>query len=284
MMYADCMKTVMGGLSVLLVLTACSSGPKKTSTAPPPSQPAVRAQEPIADRPVAADPKMAAPSDRALSDRVDVATGMVSECSSRMDANGNIVYDDPSCPTRNRRTGGVEAAQDPAAVNQPMDAAVSNVLKAEAAGDQGNIPEMLRYTRLSLDQAQQVQRARTDAYLNAGIIDLKDTLIIGSRDRIAPSALRDARAKLSRAAYTTRTSAVSTANPSTHTIKGELARNTKPTEGGVSGGEHYVVRDRENREMPISLSPEMSRQVQVGDVVEAQVDSKGQVTSITKAE
>lgn len=128
-----------------------------------------------------------------------------------------------------------------------MDAAVSNVLKAEAAGDQGNIPEMLRHTRLSLDQAQQVQRARTDAYLNAGIIDLKETLILGSRDRIAPSALRDARAKLSRAAYTTRTSAMSTANPSTPTIKGELARNTQPTEGGVSGGEHYVVRDRENR-------------------------------------
>ena len=77
---------------------------------------------------------------------------------------------------------------------------------------------------------------------------------------------------------------MSTANPSTHTIKGELARNTQPTEGGVSGGEHYVVRDRENREMPISLSPEMSRQVQLGDIVEAQIDSRGQVPSITKAQ
>ena len=48
---------------------------------------------------------------------------------------------------------------------------------------------------------------------------------------------------------------------------------------------HYVVtRQPENREIPISLSPEMSRQVQVGDVVEAQVDSNGQVTSITKAQ
>jgi hypothetical protein len=52
----------------------------------------------------------------------------------------------------------------------------------------------------------------------------------------------------------------------------------------VGGGEHYVVRDSQNREMPISLSPEMSRQVRVGDMVEAQVDSNGQVTSITKAQ
>ena len=43
-----------------------------------------------------------------------------------------------------------------------------------------------------------------------------------------------------------------------------------------------MVRDRQNREMPISLSPEMSRQVQVGDMVEAQVDANGQVTSISK--
>jgi hypothetical protein len=52
----------------------------------------------------------------------------------------------------------------------------------------------------------------------------------------------------------------------------------------ADGGESYVLRDPENREIPISLSPEMSRQVQVGDVVEAQVDSNGQVTSITKAQ
>jgi len=36
--------------------------------------------------------------------------------------------------------------------------------------------------------------------------------------------------------------------------------------------------------VPIALSPEMSRQVQVGDVVEAQVDSEGHVTSISKAQ
>ena len=66
------------------------------------------------------------------------------------------------------------------------------------------------------------------------------------------------------------------------TIKGELARNERAT--GTTGGEQYVVRDKQNREMPISLSPELSRQVQVGDVVEAQVDPNGQVTSITKAQ
>jgi hypothetical protein len=69
---------------------------------------------------------------------------------------------------------------------------------------------------------------------------------------------------------------------SSHTIKGELARSERAA--GTAGGEQYVVRDKQNREMPISLSPEMSRQVQVGDIVEAQVDPNGQVTSITKAQ
>jgi len=73
-----------------------------------------------------------------------------------------------------------------------------------------------------------------------------------------------------------------TAAATPRTFKGELSQKKDVTR--ADGGESYVIRDRENQEMPITLSPEMSRQVQVGDVVEAQVDSNGQVTSITKAQ
>jgi hypothetical protein len=225
-----------------------------------------------------------------------------------------------------------------------MDAAVSHAWKAEAAGDAGNIPQMLHHTRLALEQATFAQRKRMEprtqqdlgkqdlaidpelvtpkkegelvtpkkegelatpkkegelatpkkegapviehkrvlpsetyvagfggGYLNSGIQDLKETLVVGTRDGIAASALRDARRKLVRASIA-------------DTVRGELGRNERPTAGGTTGGERYIVRDFQNYEMPIALSPEMSQQVHVGDMIEAQIDSDGQVTSITKAD
>ena len=103
--------------------------------------------------------------------------------------------------------------------------------------------------------------------------------------------MRDAQIKLFRAAGIPASDAgpgdrlaTATSTRHSHTVRGELARNDRPTAGGVKGGEQYIVRDSQNREMPIALSPEMSRDVQVGDKVEAQVDSAGNVTSITKAQ
>ena len=315
MISAKCTKTVIGGLSLLLVLSGCSSGSKQRAA-------------------------------------------------------------DPTPPTG---TGKTVAVDDKTTVTQrPMDAAVSHAWKAEAAGDAGNIPQMLHHTRLALEQATFAQRKRMEprtqqdlgkqdlaidpecraefeklfetlcqgiepgsgrlrkcyednestltpscrqqvgarkseaaamlvtpkkegelatpkkegapviehkrvlpsetyvagfggGYLNSGIQDLKETLVVGTRDGIAASALRDARAKLMRA----RTS---------DTVRGELGRNERPTAGGATGGERYIVRDFQNNEMPIALSPEMSQQVHVGDMVDAQIDSDGQVTSITKAD
>ncbi len=68
----------------------------------------------------------------------------------------------------------------------------------------------------------------------------------------------------------------------THTVKGELARSDRPAT--ASGGEQYIVRDPQNQEVPIDLSPQSSNQVQVDDMVEAQLDSEGRVTSISKAQ
>ena len=324
MISAKCTKTVIGGLSLLLVLSGCSSGSKQRAA-------------------------------------------------------------DPTPPTG---TGKTVAVDDKTVTQRPMDAAVSHAWKAEAAGDAGNIQQMLHHTRLALEQATFAQRKRMEprqeqdlakqdlgidpecraefeklfatlcqgiepgsgrlrkcyednesaltpscreqvgarkseaaamlaakpknqgelatpkkegelatskkegapviehkrvlpsetyvagfggGYLNSGIQDLKETLVVGTRDGIAASALRDARAKLVRA---------STAD----TVRGELGRNERPTAGGATGGERYIVRDFQNNEMPIALSPEMSQQVHVGDMVEAQIDSDGQVTSISKAD
>ena len=193
------------------------------------------------------------------------------ECTSHRDARGNIVYDDPSCPTRNRRPDSPEMAQDPASYDRQMDAAVAHVRKAEIAGDNGNIPEMLRDASLSLDQAKGARMTGANPDLNAGIMDLRETLIVGCRDRIAPSALRDAMMKLERAASVRRTSHVSS-----RTLTGELRRT------GGAGEDTYIVRDRQYGDTPVFLSPDMSGQIKEGDVVQAQVDPQGRVVAISK--
>ena len=227
---------------------------------------------------------------RTVSDSVSAA------CSSHRDAKGKLVYDDPACPSRHRRQMGssyenVRWTQESAFYDRYASKAVKHAREAEIAGNQGHVPEMLRHAELSLDQAQEAQRAGRHPDLDAGISALRDTITLGGTNQVpgATSSIREARVRLSRAAgipvrdVRPANEVVRSAHQQgSHTVRGELARSDRST--GVTGGEHYVVRDSQNREQPISLSPEMSRQVQVGDVVEAQVDSSGQVTSISKAQ
>ena len=223
-------------------------------------------------------------------------SGLAAACSSRADARGNVVYDDPACPGRYRRQMGssyenVRWSQESAFYDRYADKAVKHAREAEIAGNQSHVPEMLRHSELALDNAKEAQRAGHHPDLDAGIAALRETITLGQGNQVpgATSSIREARVRLSRAAgiatrdtrpadaYATR--AAAPAGVRNQTIRGELSRTS---DSGTSGGERYVVRDRQNREMPISLSPEMSRQVQVGDMVEAQVDSNGQVTSISK--
>jgi Small metal-binding protein len=230
--------------------------------------------------------------------RRTVSDSVTAACASHRDAKGKLVYDDPACPARHRRQMGssyenVRWTQESAFYDRYTDKAVKHAREAEIAGNQGHVPEMLRHAELSLDQAKEAQRAGRHPDLDAGITALRDTISMGAAGNQVPAAtssIREARVHLSRAAgmpvRDTRP-ANELARPmsqpgSSHTIKGELARSERAA--GTAGGEQYVVRDKQNREMPISLSPEMSRQVQVGDIVEAQVDPNGQVTSITKAQ
>jgi len=228
--------------------------------------------------------------------RREVSDSVAAACATHRDAKGKVVYDDPSCPSRHRRQMGssyenVRWTQESAFYDRYTDKAVKHAREAEIAGNQGHVPEMLRHAELSLDQAKEAQRAGRHPDLDMGIAALRETIMLGQGNQVpgATSSIREARVRLSRAAGipvrdTRPLGAVATpVTPQrTQTIKGELLRNEKSTR--VGGGEDYIVRDSQHREMPIALSPEMSRQVQVGDVVEAQVDSTGQVTSISKAQ
>ena len=379
MIHAHCMKTVMGGLSLVLILSACSSGSKSKTTSAPPSGDMSRSDDmrrgakptisPPTDLPrsdVVTDRgtsrrTVSDPTDRArLSDRSpEIAAacpsrtdaqgtvvfedptcpdryrsqlgntgnttydkdraGLASACSSRPDANGKIIYDDPACPDRYRRqTAGTNdyAGVDPrcpstvdakgkvvyanaacaeryrfqtkenAFYDRYADKAAKHARAAEIAGNEGNLPDMIEDAELSLDHAKEARRANNNPNLAAGIAALRQSIALGQANEVpgATSSIREARVRLSRAAGIKVWDAASDTRvaPRAQTIKGELSRRENASQAG--GGEHYVVRDSQNREMPISLSPEMSRQVQVGDVVEAQVDSNGQVTSISKAQ
>jgi len=372
MIHAHCMKTVMGGLSLILVLSACSSGSKSKTASAPPSGDMSRSD----DMRRGATPTISPPSDLPRSDvvsdrgttpgkthdstnraglsdrspeiaaacpsRTDAQgtvvfedptcpdryrsqlgnTGNTSErdralaaaCSSRPDANGKIIYDDPACPDRYRRqaaamssirearvrlsrAAGIKvwdtapgagtnnyAGVDPrcpstidakgkvayadagcaeryrfqtkenAFYDRYADKAAKHARAAEIAGNEGNMPDMIEDAELSLDHAKEARRANNNPDLAAGIAALRQSIALAQTNEVPGSRVGN-RAQ---------------------TVKGELSRS-------AGGGEQYVVRDSQNREMPITLSPEMSRQVQVGDVVEAQVDSNGQVTSISKA-
>lgn len=389
MIHAHCMKTVMGGLSLVLVLSACSSGAKtrkadtntrssNVSTSHDPTDRMTAPQASATERPVPSDRLGSGDSRTAgqTSDRLttggraddrivpcadakgdttasldcdkmnrtsqgdrtatlsDRSPEIAAACSSRVDAQGNTIFDDPACPDRYRQQVGsgyydegfatacpshlnekgkvvyedpscpgryrtqmgssyqnVDWSQESAFYDRYAGRAVKHAREAEIAGNHGHVPEMLRHAELSLDQAKEAQRAGHHPDLDAGIEALRQTITLGQGNQspAATSSIREARVRLSRAAGI-KTRDVRPANElarpmsqrKIQTIKGELARSERDT--SVSGGEHYVLRDSQNRELPISLSPDMSRQVQVGDVVEAQVDSNGQVTSITKAQ
>jgi hypothetical protein len=136
---------------------------------------------------------------------------------------------------------------------------VKHARTAEIAANEGNVPDMLQHAELSLDQAKEARRAGNNADLAAGIMALRQAIAYGQGNAVAAT-------PVSR----------------TRTVKGELSLRSDGKR--ADGRENYVLRDPQNREVPITLSPEMNQQVHVGDVVDAHIDADGQVTSITKAQ
>lgn len=275
------------GLAVGLAACSSSSPSHPRIATPVPSAPIE--QQVVVERPI--EPVMPAertptaaerpmPPDR-VAGTATGATTVATVCATHLDTRGNLIYDDPSCPTRDRQAiDTTHDLQDPTYYDRHINSAVAHVRKAEAAGDQGNIPEMLRHTDLALSQATAAQRAVNDAGLNDGIMDLRETMILGYRNQIAPAALRDARVKLTQAARAYPVG-VSTAGISTaRTLTGELKRTSTPAR--ADGSEFYVVRDRQRGDTPVILPPDMSRQVQEGDIVELQLDAQGHVLAVSK--
>lgn len=115
---------------------------------------------------------------------------------------GQGIADQPAMTPSDRPADKSTAAManDPATYKSQLSGAVAHVRKAEVAGNEGNIPEMLKHANMSLEQAKGAQRIGTNPDLDDGIADLKEAIVVGKRDQLAPSALKDARIKLARAA------------------------------------------------------------------------------------
>ena len=192
---------------------------------------------------------------RRQKESVDDRAALVAACSSHVEVTGKLIYDDPACLARNRYL-----AQESAYYDRYVDKAVKHARTAEIAANQGNVADMIENAQLSLEHAKEARRAGNNADLAAGILALRQTIAYGQgqANDVTPTTVSR-----------------------TRTVKGELSRGTG--EKRADGREYYVVRDPQNREVPIALPQEMNQQVKVGDVVEAQIDADGQVTSITKA-
>lgn len=127
-------------------------------------------------------------------------------CSSHMDAKGNVIYDDPSCPSR---MGGpvvssphaVYLIRDNPFFNLHIEKAVDHARAAEIAGNQGQAIDLLEHAQMSLIQAKEAQRAGNVPGLNEGISSLREALRLpeASSIREATAYVRDARKNLSQA-------------------------------------------------------------------------------------
>lgn len=412
--------TLAGGLILVLASISCSSKADTRTTANPRSQDNVIASDRTAsthrtgpddnrvtaDRMVAcADQKgdMTGSADCALSSRregsartgrdrtaYDSSTEAMAACASRTDAKGNVIYEDPTCPTRYRQPRqqmgssyeNVTWSQESAFFDRYIGNAVKHARAAEIAGNLGHAPEMRQHAQLSLEQANEAQRAGNVPGLNEGINSLREALNApmtanrtgtddnrSASDRMAPCAdqkgdttgsvdceaqnrrmgddrtgsdrtaydspagamaacasrtdvkgnviyddpacparfrqpqsaslqdatalVRDARIRLSQAGGMRPTdtrpigalvvNTNSTAGTRARTVKGELIGDEASSASSrLDGGHHYILRDRNGKDITILLPQDMGRNVRAGDKVEAQVDSAGRVLTISK--
>jgi hypothetical protein len=130
----------------------------------------------------------------------------MSTCTSHMDAKGNVVFDDPACPTRIRPVvndpGNVYRIRENPFFSLHIDKATNHALKAEIAGKQGRAIDLMDHAQMALLQAKEAQRAGNLPGLNEGIIQLTEALRLpeGTPVRDATAYVRDARKNLHQAA------------------------------------------------------------------------------------
>ncbi|MEO5955436.1 MAG: hypothetical protein ABIR36_07075 [Nitrospiraceae bacterium] len=120
-------------------------------------------------------------SGRSASDSSNEASA---SCASHTDARGNVIYEDPSCPTRYRQARqqmgssyeNVTWSQESAFFDRYIGRAVKHARAAEIAGNLGHASEMRHHAQLSLEQANEARRAGNVPGLNEGISSLRDAL------------------------------------------------------------------------------------------------------------
>jgi len=140
-------------------------------------------------------------------DKTAKASSMAA-CTSHMDAKGNVVYDDPTCPSRVRPVvndaGSIYLIRENPFFSLHIDKATEHARAAEIAGNQGQAIDLLDHAQMSLLQAKEAQRAGNVPGLNEGIISLTEALRLpeGSSVRDATAYVRDARKNLHQAAGT----------------------------------------------------------------------------------
>ena len=220
--------TVVGGLIFVLVSTSCSSkAPMRTTRSSstqdgsPPANRVTPADQATTERPVPTDRRGAGDNafdsnrvvgcadqkgdmttspdcgtrnrpiegDRAANDRTAYPGGGMTACTSRTDAKGNVIYDDPACPARYRQSRqqmgssyeNVQLSRESAFFDRHIEKAVKHAREAEIAGNQGHEPEMLQHAQLSLERAKEAQRAGNVPGLNEGIIELREALSMSQR-------------------------------------------------------------------------------------------------------
>ena len=131
---------------------------------------------------------------------------MMSACTTHMDAKGNVVFDDPSCPSRIRPVvndpGRAYLIRENPFFSLHIDKATDHALRAEIAGKQGRAIDLLDHAQMALLQAREAQRAGNLPGLNEGIIQLTEALRLpeGTSVREATAYVRDARKNLHQAA------------------------------------------------------------------------------------
>ena len=127
-------------------------------------------------------------------------------CTTHMDAQSNVVFDDPACPSRVRPVvsdpSGLYRIRDNPFFSLHIDKATNHALKAEIAGRQGRAIDLLNHAQMALLRAKEAQRAGNPPGLHEGIIELTEALRLpeGTSIREATAYVRDARKNLHQAA------------------------------------------------------------------------------------
>ena len=127
-------------------------------------------------------------------------------CTTHLDAKGEVVFDDPACPSRIRPVvsdpSGVYRIRENPFFSLHIDKATNHALKAEIAGKQGRAIDLLNHAQMALLQAKEAQRAGNPPGLHEGIIELTEALRLPEETSIreATAYVRDARKNLHQAA------------------------------------------------------------------------------------